>query len=1032
LFADVKGSMELSEQVDPEEWHAILDRFFQVLTEGVHRFEGTINQYTGDGIMALFGAPIAHENHAQRACYAALHLEERLRSLQDELRLSRGIDFQVRMGIHSGEVVVGKIGDDLRMDYTAQGHTVGLAARMEEVAAANTICVSAATEALVSGFFELRSLGATSVKGASEPVRVFELERVAATRTRFDLARARGLSRFVGRGDDLNTLDAALARASEGNGQVVGVVGNAGVGKSRLCFEFAERCRARGLRVLEGRALGHGKHLPLLPILQALRAYFGITEQDSDREAREKIAGRMLLLGEEHREVLPPVFEFLGAADPANPAPRMDSESRQHQLFSVLRRLVQRDGGEGPIVTLIEDLHWIDGASDAWIAEWADAIADSHNLLVVNFRPEYHAAWMQKSWYHQLPLSPLGAEALRQLLDDLLGLDPSVQGLAEAIHARTSGNPFFTEEAVQSLIESGHLEGTRGSYRLLTPVERLEVPAAVQSVLAARIDRLPEREKRILQIASVIGEEFAEPILQAVAELPEPELAEALGELRRAEFIYERALYPVAGYAFKHPLTREVALETQLRARSRALHAAVAKAFEESDREKLDERAALIAHHREEAGEGLAAAHWHRRAAEWVGESDFAQAFEHWRKVRWLARAAPGSEESRELRARACGWMLAVGWRTGIDGEEAAALLAEGRAAAEQIGDLNLLWMIVDGFGVVHMTAGEVTQGQAACREALAIAEAAGDAKLVAKAHSSLIGLSFAAGTLGEALAHCDHILSALSDDFLSGIDEWGSSTYVWSLARRGAFVLAPMGRPEEGLRDLERALELAHQVNQRELIGWIQSAHGEVARWADAPGPLLARARQGLEIAEGLGSPLSTSLAYALHGTALLACGEGPEAARCLERALVLARERGVWLHWEGSMAARLAAAHLASGESARALETARAAVAIAQRRGTPGWEGEAQLSLARALRAEGGRAARSEIDAALTRAAELIERTHRRALLPSVHEEWAALAALEGDAGVRERELREAHRLFTEMGATGHAERLAREFES
>jgi len=549
LFADVKSSLELAESVDPEEWHRILDRFFQILADGVHRYEGTVNQYTGDGIMALFGAPIAHEDHAQRACYAALHLRDELRRYAEEVKRSRGLSFAVRLGVNSGDVVVGKIGDDLRMDYTAQGSVVGVAQRMEQLADPGLIYVAEPTAKLVAGYFALRDLGSFELKGLREPIRVHELEGAGTLRTRFEVSRARGLSKFVGRGDEMAALEAALARAREGHGQVVGVVAEPGVGKSRLCFELLERCRARGLRTLEGRALAHGRNVPFLTILQVFRAYYGITDQDSDRVAREKIAGRLLLLDEAFREDLPILFEFHGVPDPERPAPDLDPELRQRRLFAVLRRLVRV--GRGERVVLLEDLHWLDGGSAAFLEQWVEAVAGTPNLLLLNFRPEYHAAWMQRSWYQQLPLAPLGPEATRELLRELLGADPSVAGLTEAIHASTAGNPFFTEEVVQSLVESGQLHGTKGSYRLVKPVEEIAVPATVQSVLAARIDRLAEREKQVLHCAAVIGREFSLPILERIAELPERELTESLSRLEAAELVFAQSLYPVAEYAFK-------------------------------------------------------------------------------------------------------------------------------------------------------------------------------------------------------------------------------------------------------------------------------------------------------------------------------------------------------------------------------------------------------------------------------------------------------------------------------------------------
>src|SRR5215831_800764 len=405
LFADVKGSMDLAEQVDPEEWHKVMDRFFAILSNGVHRFEGTINQFTGDGIMALFGAPIAHEDHAGRACFAALHLQHELRRYADEIRLKHGFGFSVRMGINSGEVVVGKIGDDLRMDYTAQGQTVGLAARMEQMADPGKALLTGRTAKLVSGYFQLRDLGETRVKGLNELLHVHELEGVGRVRTRFDVSRARGFTKFVGRQREMATLDAALEQAIAGNAQVVGVVAEPGTGKSRLCYEFAERCRARGIVVYEAHGLSHTKPVPFHPILELLRSVFRITEQDGNEATREKIAGRMLLLDETLADGLPLMFDFLGVPDPERPSPPLGPEARQRQLLDLIRRLSRARSAREPAVLLFEDLHWFDRASEEFIEKLAVEITPGNRtLMLLNFRPEYQAAWMRRSYYQQLPL----------------------------------------------------------------------------------------------------------------------------------------------------------------------------------------------------------------------------------------------------------------------------------------------------------------------------------------------------------------------------------------------------------------------------------------------------------------------------------------------------------------------------------------------------------------------------------------------------------------------------------------------------
>ncbi len=630
LFADVKGSMELAEQLDPEEWHTILDRFFQILTEGVHRFEGTVNQYTGDGIMALFGAPIAHEDHAQRACYAALHLRDRLRAYADELRLDPGVNFSFRLGLNSGEVIVGKIGDDLRMDYTAQGHTVGLAQRMEQLAPADGIALSQHTQKHVDGYFAARSLGPLQVKGSRQPVGVFVLEGVGSHRTRLDTSRARGLSRFVGRRSEMEALGLALARSLEGTGRVAAVIGEAGVGKSRLCAEFVESCRARGLVVYEAHCPAHGKTIPYLPLLELLRNLFGITDQDGPREARPKIAGELALLDDAFADDRALVLDFLGVGDPKAPPLQLEPAVRQRRLFTFLRRLIQLRTEAEPIVLLVDDLHWIDPGSDLFLAQIVEAVSATRTLLLVNFRPEYQADWTRKSWVLQLPMAPLGAEALADLVRDWVGSSPSVAGLPALVGARSGGNPFFAEEIVLSLLDTGRLVGVRGAYELATAIDALQVPATVQSLLAARIDRLGAREKLLLYTAAVIGKEFLRPLLEAVIEIRGDDLETALTALLATELVRERALYPVAEYAFKHPLTHEVALGAQLVSARRARHASVAEAIAAAHAERLDEHAGLLAHHWTEAGDALRAATWHVRAARWVRASDLAASRRHW------------------------------------------------------------------------------------------------------------------------------------------------------------------------------------------------------------------------------------------------------------------------------------------------------------------------------------------------------------------------------------------------------------------
>jgi len=612
LFADLVDSMLLAEKVGAEEWHRILDRFFQILAEEIHRFEGTINQFTGDGVMALFGAPVAHEDHARRACHAALRLTEKLGEYAQTLE-RRGVAFAVRMGLNSGDVVVGKIGDDLRMDYTAQGHSVGLAARAQGLAAPGTVCLTAHTAELVEGFFEIRDKGTASVKGATAPVRIFELAGVGPLRTRLDASGARGFSKLVGREGELAWLESILERAGDSHGQVVGVVADAGVGKSRLCLEFVTRCRARGVAVHEAHCPAHGSTIPLLPIRDLFRSYLRLDPGNaSASEVQREVGVRLRELDPNFEEAIPLVLDLLGIAPTAAPDPARASFADELPLF--LRRFVRLASAREPVVVLLDDAHWIDRASDELVRELVAAVPGTRTLVVANFRPEFRPEWIGGAHYHQLSLAPLNEDASRELLAELLGGDASLGDLPDRIWERTGGNPFFIEEIVRALASAGSLEGPRGGYRLTTPLS-LALPMTVQSLLASRVDRLGERAKHVLQAAAVVGKVFDEPLVEAVTGLGDRDVAAALGALQDAELVHLVTPYPQPQYAFKHPLTLEVAYQSQLGERRARMHAAVAQALESLRADRLGEFASLIAHHWDASGMRFEAARWKHRAA---------------------------------------------------------------------------------------------------------------------------------------------------------------------------------------------------------------------------------------------------------------------------------------------------------------------------------------------------------------------------------------------------------------------------------
>jgi class 3 adenylate cyclase len=1027
LFADIKGSTELMADLDPEDARAIIDPALQLMIDAVHRYDGYLVQSTGDGIFALFGAPVAHEDHPQRALYAALRMQEELSRYSAKVVADGGIPIEARIGVNTGEVVLRSIiTGEGHAEYTPIGHTANLAARMQAVAPTRSIAISEQTRKLVEGYFTLKALGPTRVKGVNKPVNVFEVAGLGALRSRLEAARARGFSRFVGRVADMEALDAALAQAQAGNGQVVGFVAEAGTGKSRLCFEFLERCRARGLTIQVGRAVAHGKNVPYLPMLEAFRSYLGITDADSDQAVREKIAGRLLLTDESLREVLPVLFEFFGVTDPERPPPRwMDPEAKQRQLFAALRKEVREGRVGNRLVTLIEDLHWMDAGSEAFLNQWVEAIAGSHGLLLVTFRPEYHAAWTSKSYYRQIPLAPLGAEAMRELLHDLLGNDASIAGLAKAIHERTAGNPFFTEEVVQSLIESGALEGRRGSYLLVRPVERLQVPPTVHGVLAARIDRLGERDKRVLQTAAVIGKDFSEPILRRVTEetgrspLEEADLHASLHNLKDAEFIYEQAPYPVAEYAFKHPLTQEVALRSQLREPRRRTHAAVARALEEAQTDRLDENAALLAHHYEEAGTALSAARWHRRAAEWVGLSDIKAGLYHWQRVRELARQVGDGTDAAALTAIACSRVLAHGWRMGAVAKQSAEVFEEGCAAAERANDLAALAILNGTYGALRaLNMGIAPDHVRYASEAVRIGDRTDDAALRCGTHCYLMLGHFWCGHLREVERIAGEVI-----ELARGDANLGTHVTVFSplLAARmyRAVSIGFTRDPATFLRELPQVRRLALDSGYPEDAFWMMG-HGVVLKHAiGSSDGIRALAQAAARLAEDLGVGDEILAAWTLCN-ALASDREWQALLDTSADTLRLIREHGVMRLWESPCLALIGTAQLELGNLAAGRAAAEEGVALI-RESKAEWSPQSYAVLGRAQLELGEPAA--AIASTLDEYAALLERTELHLFEGELHELRACLAAREGDPVEQRAALQRAYDCYTRFGMTSQA---------
>jgi class 3 adenylate cyclase/tetratricopeptide (TPR) repeat protein len=596
LFADLKGSLELLADRDPEEARKLLEPVLERMMEAVHRFEGTVNQVMGDGIMALFGAPLAHEDHAVRACYAALRMQETVKRYAEEVHRTQGVPLQIRVGLNSGEVVVRSIGSDLRMDYIAVGQTTHLAGRMEQMAMPGSILIPAETLNLAEGYLRVQSLGPMPVKGHPTPVEVYEVVGAATIRSRLQATAARGLTHFVGRDTEIEQLRQALEWAKAGHGQIVAVVGEPGVGKSRLFWEFTHSHRTQGWLIVESISVSYGKATAFLPLIELLRTYFQIEARDDARKIRERVTGKLLSLDRALEPSLPALLWLLDVSVDDPQWQRLDPPQRRQQTLDGIKRLLLRESQVQPILVVFEDLHWIDEETQALLDSLVESLATARLLLLVNYRPEYQHAWPGKT-YHQLRIAPLPPESSQELLEALLGPDASLAALKRLLIERTEGNPFFLEESVRTLAETKALVGERGAYTLVKATQSLQIPATARAILAARIDRLSPEDKRLLQAASVIGKDVPFTLLQAVAEAPEEALGRGLSHLQAAEFLYEARLFPDLEYTFKHALIHEVAYGNLLQERRHALHAAILGAIERLHAGRLDEHAERLAHH---------------------------------------------------------------------------------------------------------------------------------------------------------------------------------------------------------------------------------------------------------------------------------------------------------------------------------------------------------------------------------------------------------------------------------------------------
>jgi class 3 adenylate cyclase/tetratricopeptide (TPR) repeat protein len=980
--------------LDPEEARAIVDPALRLMIDAVHRYGGYIVQSTGDGIFALFGAPVAHEDHPQRALYAALRMQEETRRYGDNLRAQGGAPVEIRVGVNTGEVVIRSISTgDGHVEYTPIGHTTNLASRMQAIARTGSILTSEHTQRLAEGYFQTKALGPVQIKGMAQPVNVFEVTGLGPLRTRLQRSASRGYTKFVGRSGELAQMRRALESARAGHGQLVAAMGDPGVGKSRLFFEFKAVAQS-GCLILEAYSVSHGKASAYLPVIDLLKGYFKIATEDDDRTRREKVNGKVLTLDRSLEETLPYLFGLLGIVENEDPLAQMDGQIKRRRTLDAIKRSLLRESMNQPLMVIFEDLHWIDEQTQALLNLLADSIGTAKILLLVNYRPEYSHQWGSKTYYTQLRLDPLGKESADEMLLALLGDGRDLEPLKRVIVEKTEGNPFFMEETVQVLLDEGALVRDGATVKLTRPVSELKIPPTVQGILAARIDRLAPDTKELLQTLSVIGREFPTSLIRAVVPRSEDELNRMLSNLQLADFIYEQPAVGDTEYIFKHALTQEVSHNSVLLKRRRQLHERIGGAIETVFTDNLEDHLAELAHHySRSANRAKALEFLHRAGEQALQRASYSEAESYLAAALEVIGEIPDSPErdARELRLLGS-FAQAMVVTKGVSAPELLERNLRARDLAEKTGNLPELALQLARAATYTFASGDYFSAAALADKALETAQREGSPISLAYAHSTSLQARFYLGDFVLAEDHFSRVHAILeAPGFLRtgtlGMVVWAT----FKFASWNAWITGHADVARERVERMRRVVEGAPRYPLVTALAQIAAAnlHAIMLReFARAE----ALAGEALASCEEHGFPLAATYARVPLGLARAELGRIGEGVALLHQALAGATELGS-SHTITELLTCFAEAQALDGAVADALRTIndalqansqelflrpetlrvrgelrvrqgdsrlaeadfREAISLAQKMSAKAWELRATMSLARLLRQQG-----------------------------------------------------------------------------
>jgi len=891
LFADIKGSMELMEDLDPEEARAIVDPALKLMIDAVHRYDGYIVQSTGDGIFALFGAPVAHEDHPQRALYAAIRMQEDLERYSARLREAGNLPLEARVGVNTGEVVVRSIATGGgHTEYTPIGHTTNLASRMQALAPTGSIAISEPTRKLIEGYFALRPLGPTRVKGVSEPVNVYEVTGLGPIRTRLQRSAGRGYTKFVGREREMEALARASEQAKAGRGQIVAAMAEAGTGKSRLFFEFKAKNQS-GWMVLETFSVSHGKASAYFPVIDLLHNYFKIIGDDDERSRRAKVIGAVLALDRALEDTLPYLFALLGIIEGDDPLAEMDTQVRKRRTLDAIKRMLSRESLNQPLMVIFEDLHWIDDETQAFLNLLADSIGTAKILLLVNYRPEYSHQWGSKTYYTQLRLDPLGKESAAEMLSALLGDGAELAPLKRLIVERTEGNPFFMEETVQVLLDEGALVRDGAAVRLTRPLGELKIPPTVQAILAARIDRLPSDEKDLLQTLAVIGREFPLSLIREVAAKSDDELNRMLNDLQLGEFIYEQPAVGDVEYTFKHALTQEVAYNSLLMERRRVLHECAGKAIEVLYADYLDDHLSELAHHfARSANVNKAVRYLALAGKQSLARFALAECQAHSHKGIELLKTLPESPEHDATELELTSTLVQALWRSkGPDSPETRALAERAATLAEKTGNLAERISQLQIIRINTLRTGDYASATALADQILDLAEREGSPVSLAAAYHAKFQAHYGRGDLAGTEAQFAIFRKLREAAVLAG--HLAPSIVV---SAQASFCAWHLGHIETARERFAEAIALARDTKDPFVQGICRNMESHYYRLLKEPERAEAAATQWLAAAQEHGMSISGVL-LAIQGWAQAKLGRTADGVSLIRQGLADLAENNV-----------------------------------------------------------------------------------------------------------------------------------------